>query len=156
MCIRDRDSGDTVELKPPAKFRAIVAAIVLLALASFAGWTLWQQQQRTKTIKSLKSVASRIQAIAKDDTTPDPVGGELDEKDAWGNPLSLRFSRDLVGASLTVRSAGSDGKLKTTDDISEIRFVTALSAKEIGNALKKKGMEKLAEKWNTFLDEPDD
>ena len=154
--LNSKMNPEAVEPKPPGKFGVIISVVVLLALVSLAGWGLWQKYQRTKTIATLKSVASRIEDIVKDDTTPDPVGGELGETDAWGNPLSLRFSRDLLGASLTVRSAGGDARLETSDDILEIRFVSALTAREIGKALKEKGMEKLAEKWKGFLkDEPD-
>ncbi len=96
-----------------------------------------RNEQRANNVKVEKSekifatAAEELADFAGDHSgeLPDPVSGNmlmLKYSDAWGNPI--RFDADKSGASL--RSAGADGRIDTTDDV--VMPVPGIVNQEIG------------------------
>ena len=62
-------------------------------------------------------------------------GENLPEKDPWGKVLQVQYKQWGVAETVTVRSAGPDGTLFTSDDIVDERM--AANFKGLGEGVKK-------------------
>jgi hypothetical protein len=61
-----------------------------------------------KTTEQLQTTATSDGFIRQDG---------LNELDPWGNPLKIDFQQEWFDEIATIRSAGPDGKMNTTDDL---------------------------------------
>ena len=146
------------------KVQAVGLLVLSCFILGFCGYEFWKHRRRKATRDQMATLADRYEAQAKDANTPDPVSGQLVEVDSWGVPLELQFARDLLGASVIIRSLGPDGRVGTLDDLTETRLMfngVKRAAKEVGKAAAESAKEKaadqlekakqgLAEKWKAF------
>lgn len=64
---------------------------------------------------------------------------QIQERDAWGNPLQIVYAQGGVAETVTVRSAGPDRELGTKDDI--VASCTSVNLKGVGEGIKQNAEE---------------
>lgn len=118
-------------------------AIVFVVFATFTLVFAGCNQERKKDDKRSEKAQSQVRRVAQElDKKTTETGsyvrveeGELDEKDPWGTPLVVSYSQDGVSENLTVKSAGPDKQLHTSDDIEASGI--AINFKGVGEGIKK-------------------
>ena len=115
---------------------AILLVIGTIIATIFIGNALHQKRLAREQLRKANAITRNILKRCADEldsqrTAPDvyirPGGlskSELEEKDAWGFPLTVFYPRGPIPDSFQVRSIGPDGIEHTLDDITEQRQAT--------------------------------
>lgn len=136
------------------KQSAIITSIAVCLIASgFAVWVIRDrnQQQRIETTRQqVNRLAETFANQLKDARVPDPLPGNLRDRDAWQQPIELFIDKTLLGSLIVVRSSGPDHATGTADDILGTQIIRA-PAQAVGGELANRGMKALRERAAKLL-----
>lgn len=118
-------------------------SFIVLGGLVYIGSIAWDSIQRSRSAQTMvREWAHKLGEEQK--TAPDlthPADITLSQIDPWGNSLVATYHNGAI-KSVTVRSAGRDGKYNTSDDY--VARVTSIDGKEV-KAKMLRGVEKISE-----------
>lgn len=100
------------------------------------------EQRIADTTIRIERLVDDFAQQARDDSTPNPVPGVLNERDAWQQPLQLFVDETILGTLIVVRSSGPDRKTGSVDDLLAVRNLRP-TLKEAGGKVIQSGAEAL-------------
>jgi hypothetical protein len=117
----------------------MVSLLVVVGIIAFVGFAIWQFQVDRKNSEARLQVTRWAEKLDAQTTKTGVYirhqGKNLPEKDPRGNALQVQYKQGGVAETVTVRSAGPDGTLLTSDDIVDERM--AANFKGLGEGIKK-------------------
>lgn len=131
--------NETDSAKNGGNTKTVVLLLVVVGILALGGFAIKQFQVHRKNSKARDQVARWAEKLDAQTTKTGVYirhqGENLPEKDPWVKALQVQYKQGGIAETVTVRSAGPDGTLLTSDDIFDQRM--AANFKGLGEGVKK-------------------